>query len=38
MLTHGTPTPSEAEMAQASRSPVPWLRGPDGNALAAQLP
>ncbi len=38
VLTHGTPTPPGAEETQASDSLAPWLRGPDGNALAAQLP
>ena len=35
VLTHGTPVPPDAvEPASA----VPWLRGPDGDALASQLP
>jgi phosphatidate phosphatase APP1 len=37
VLTHGTPTPPESQAIEAP-SPVPWLRGPDGEALAAQLP
>lgn len=37
VLTHGTTTPPDAEQAKAPASPVPWLRGADGGALAAQL-
>jgi phosphatidate phosphatase APP1 len=37
VLTHGTPSPPESEAIDAP-SPVPWLRGPDGAALSAQLP
>ncbi len=37
VLTHGTPSPPESEAIEAP-SPVPWLRGPDGEALSAQLP
>jgi phosphatidate phosphatase APP1 len=36
VLTHGTPVPPESEALDAP-SPVPWLRGPDGTALSAQL-
>jgi len=37
VLTHGTPSPPESQAIEAP-SPVPWLRGPDGEALSAQLP
>lgn len=37
VLTHGNPTPPDAEHATAPHSPVPWLRGPDGDALARRL-
>ncbi|GAB3241456.1 DUF2183 domain-containing protein [Kineosporia babensis] len=37
VLTHGTPLPPE-DAALNAPSPVLWLRGPDGSALAAQLP
>lgn len=37
VLTHGTPAPPDAEHATAPVSPVPWLRGPDGDALAARV-
>ncbi len=36
VLTHGTPVPPESQALDAP-SPVPWLRGPDGASLAAQL-
>jgi phosphatidate phosphatase APP1 len=36
VLTHGSPLPP-ADQALRAPSPVPWLRGPDGSALAAQL-
>jgi phosphatidate phosphatase APP1 len=36
VLTHGTPVPPDSEALEAP-SPVPWMRGPDGEALAAQL-
>jgi phosphatidate phosphatase APP1 len=38
VLTHGTTTPPAAAQGRAAASPVTWLRGPDGGALAAQLP
>jgi phosphatidate phosphatase APP1 len=38
VLTHGTTTPPVAGQAEAPASPVAWLRGSDGAALAAQLP
>jgi phosphatidate phosphatase APP1 len=37
VLTHGTPVPPEVVALEAP-SPVPWFRGLDGTALAAQLP
>jgi phosphatidate phosphatase APP1 len=36
VLTHGTPVPPESQALDAP-SPVPWLHGPDGASLAAQL-
>jgi phosphatidate phosphatase APP1 len=36
VLTHGSPVPPESQALDAP-SPVPWLHGPDGDALAAQL-
>jgi phosphatidate phosphatase APP1 len=36
VLTHGTPVPPESSALDAP-SPVPWVHGPDGDALAAQL-
>ncbi|MBT0771348.1 DUF2183 domain-containing protein [Kineosporia sp. J2-2] len=36
VLTHGSPVPPENQ-ALLAPSPVPWLHGPDGAALAAQL-
>ncbi len=37
VLTHGSPLPPENQALHAP-SPVPWLHGPDGSALLAQLP
>lgn len=36
VLTHGTPLPPDSQ-AGSARPPVPWLHGPDGEALAAKL-
>jgi phosphatidate phosphatase APP1 len=38
VLTHGTTAPPVAGPAGTPASPVVWLRGSDGGALAAQLP